>query len=65
MTAETMTTAELSARILELREVGRDLTRSIAREHYRPELRRLVREWEVVQRGELTLSAELANRGAA
>lgn len=65
MTPPTMAPRELRARILELREVGRVLTRAIAREHYRPELRLLVREWEAVQRGEVALLAELANRGAA
>lgn len=64
MTPQTMTPAELRARILELREVGRDLTRDITRERHRPALRLLVREWEAVQRGEVALLAELANRGA-
>jgi len=62
MTPSTMTPAELWARILELREAGREVTRRIMRAQTRPLLRRLSIEWSALVRGEVALLDELARR---
>lgn len=63
MTPTLMTVRELRARILDLREDGRGLTRAIMHEHDPRELRTLSRQWHAVTRGECALLDELARRG--
>ena len=62
MTPSTMTPAELWARIFELRETGRELTRLIMRAQAPAALRLLSIEWSAVTRGEVALLDELMRR---
>ena len=62
MTPSTMTPTEIWARILELREAGREVTRAIMRARCAPAMRTLTAEWSALVRGELALLDELARR---
>ena len=53
---------ELWARILELREAGREVTRAIMRARCAPAMRTLTAEWSALVRGEVALLDELARR---
>lgn len=65
MTPATMTSTELWARINELRDDGRELTRAIMSEHDPRERRTLSRQWSAITRGEVALLDELARRAEA
>ena len=62
MNPQAMSSTELWARILELREAGRELTRLIMRAQAPAALRMLSIEWSAVTRGEVALLDELVRR---
>ena len=64
MNPQAMDHDELWARILELREAGREVTRAIMRARCAPAMRILSAEWSALVRDEARLLDELANRGA-